>query len=737
MESVEDAASEPAPTGARSCTVALRPSHGAIRRGWVWVEVVAHGAAKEAPLLLVAPETGARSRTLVALLPAPIGGRTVGLAWIAGEFSHLDLLLNRQGGERLQLAGSVRRLGHFEAIARVGLAWAHRTPFCPGRLRELVGESTRKWKEGGSWALKEWGRRVASGTEGLSYATWIRLFDTLEEQDRTQIHRHMNSFRARPTISVLMPAHEASARSLQESIGSLQRQLYPAWELCIAADESLSPSVHAMLQEAAAGDARIRVRTSPETATSLLNLALETARGDFVARLDPGDLLSEHALYLVAERLDRAPETDLLYTDEDYLSDTGQRVLPRFKPRWSPDLLLSTDYVGRMCVVRREFVERLGGFRPEYEGAESYDLVLRVAANTTPGRIQHVPYVLYHSTMRAASDDRSSAERRALRSHLSTLGVDAEVLPGYERHHRVRYGLPPSAPLVSLIVATRDNVELLAQVAEGILDQTDYEPIELIIVDNQSREQETTSYLREIGKRSRVRILRYDAPFNYSAMNNLGVQEASGSIVGLINNDVEVLGSDWLKEMVSHALRPEVGVVGAKLLFGDRTVQHAGVVLGLRGVAAHLHKHFPYAAEGYMARAQVTQNFSAVTAACLLMRRSVFEEVGGLDDRRLQVAYNDVDLCLRVRLAGYRILWTPHAELLHLESTSRAGDARSRARYAEEFALMRQRWSSALVDDPFYSPNLSLEVEDARLAFPPRTQRPWVQPFPAIELSLE
>ena len=281
---------------------------------------------------------------------------------------------------------------------------------------------------------------------------------------------------------------------------------------------------------------------------------------------------------------------------------------------------------------------------------------------------------------------------------------------------------------MSLVVATRDRAELLRHAVEGILARTDYDPLELIVVDNQSREPEALSYLDEIGRDARVRVVRYDAPFNYSAINNLGVGLARGEVVGLVNNDVRVIAPGWLREMVSHALRPEIGAVGAKLYFADNLIQHAGVLLGLGGVAGHAHKYFPRRSMGYVGRAQLTQNLSAVTAACLVLRRAVFEEVGGLDETNLRVAFNDVDFCLRVRERGYRILWTPFAELYHLESASRGQDTTSeqQIRFRRECAFMKTRWGDALLTDPYYNPNLTLRAEDFSLAFPPRAAKPWL-----------
>jgi GT2 family glycosyltransferase len=307
------------------------------------------------------------------------------------------------------------------------------------------------------------------------------------------------------------------------------------------------------------------------------------------------------------------------------------------------------------------------------------------------------------------------------------MSIDATVTAGYQSQLRIVYKLPKPSPLVSLVIGTRDKDDLLRQIVAGVLDRTDYETVEIIIVDNQSSSPSTLAYLDKISADPRVTVLSFDAPFNFSAINNLGVRAARGTIVGLLNNDLKVIASDWLREMVSQALRPEIGAVGAKLLFPNDTIQHGGIILGVGGVAGHAHKYLPRDSNGYIHRAVLCQNFSAVTGACMVLRKEVFDEVGGFNELDLPVAYNDVDLCLRIRKKGYRILWTPYAELYHLESASRGPDdsPENELRYNTERDYVFRTWGREIIHDAHYNPNLTIAAEDFSLAVPPRTVSKW------------
>ena len=439
----------------------------------------------------------------------------------------------------------------------------------------------------------------------------------------------------------------------------------------------------------------------------------------------PSGVLAPETLRCYAEVVTQAPQAHLIYTDEDSISPTGRRAAPRFKSGWNPDLLYSGNYIGDFFLLTAYCISELGAV-DFTDSAWSLDLVLRVerlAANQR-GAILHIPRVLRHSFTdeRSAVADSAESERAVLSAHFVASGqegvtIDPDAVTGLRT---ITWPVGDKPPLVSLLIPTRDMLPVLKLCVDSILDKTTYGNYEILILDNQSVEPETLEYFSELEKQPNIRVLRYDAPFNYSAINNFGVRHARGDIIGLVNNDIEVINPEWLDEMMGHVRREEVGCVGAKLFYGDGRIQHAGVVVGLGGLAGHVHKFLPGDAPGYMNRLQATQAFSAVTAACLLLRKSVFEAVGGLNERELQVAFNDVDLCLKVKKAGYRNIWTPHAKLYHHESISRGIDntREKRARFERESRYLRKAWSEYLDNpgrDPYYSPFLTHVGEDFSL----------------------
>ena len=610
---------------------------------------------------------------------------------------------------------------------------------CYGRVKHrILGPAGR--------ALSRLGRK---GSQLDGYEKWVKRYDLLTAADRQAITIRIRALEYQPLISVVMPVYNVREKWLRRAIESILRQLYPHWELCIADDCSPAPHIRKVLDEYAAKDRRIKITFREQNGhiSAASNSALELASGEFVALLDHDDELPEHALYLIAEELNSHPDADLIYSDEDKIDGKGERFDPHFKTDWNPDLLYSMNFVSHLGVYRTSILRKIGGFREGYEGSQDYDLALRFVERIPENHVRHIPHILYHwravpGSVAFKADQKEyayEAARNAIRSHFERLGKTATVTSGYHYYNCVSYPLPGTLPLVSLIITTRDRADLLREVVTGILELTDYDPVELLIVDNQSSEPGALSFFREIEKDSRVRVIQYDAPFNFSAINNLAVRLAQGEIVGLVNNDVRIISQEWLKEMVRHALRPEIGAVGAKLYYANDTLQHAGIIMGLGGVAGHPHKCLPKISPGYFCRAQVIQNFSAVTGACLVMRRRVFDEVGGLDEVNLPVAFNDVDLCLRLRELGYRILWTPYAELCHLESASRGRDDLpiQEARFKREIAYMRKRWGDRLFSDPYYNPNLSLETTDFSLAFPPRAPKPWKKPIQRSALHVK
>ena len=567
--------------------------------------------------------------------------------------------------------------------------------------------------------------------EIVPYPGWIGEFDTLDDQRRAAMREQVDGFSCKPLISVVMPVYNPNPVWLEEAIASVRTQIYPNWELCIADDMSPDPAIRPLLERYAQLDKRIKLvfREQNGHISAASNSAVALAQGEWIALLDHDDVLAEHALFWVADTINRHSECRLIYSDEDKIDETGSRSGAYFKCDWNPDLFYSQNMFSHLGVYQTDLVREVGGFRIGLEGSQDYDLALRCIERIAPEQIKHIARVLYHWRIHADSTAYSSeakpyamiAGERAINEHLDRLGVNAEAESvGYG--YRVRYALPERLPLVSLIIPTRNGLRLLRQCVESILAKTTYEPYEILIVDNGSDDPATLRYLKGLASESCIRVIRDDRPFNYSELNNSAAKLARGEILGLINNDIEVISPDWLSEMVSHALRPEVGAVGARLWYADDTIQHAGVVLGVHGIAGHAHRFLPRDHVGYCGRASLIQSFSVVTGACLLVRKSIYEELGGLNEIELQVACNDVDFCLRLREAGYRNIWTPYAELYHHESATRGFDdtPEKLARSANEIAFMQRRWGEALLHDPAYSPNLSLDAEDFSLAWPPR-----------------
>ena len=567
----------------------------------------------------------------------------------------------------------------------------------------------------------------ATATSG--YAGWLQKFDMRIPGD---IDERIEALERKPLISIVMPTYNTPERWLRKCIESVRRQAYPYWELCVADDASTKSNVRQVLSEYERVDSRIKVvyRETNGHISDASNSALELAQGEFIALLDHDDELHPLALFEVAKAIGAQPHWKLIYSDEDKMDESGRRSSPYFKPDWNYDLLLSQNCVSHFGVYQAALVREAGGFRKGLEGSQDHDLTLRCVERLQPGEIGHIPKVLYHwrmvegSTSRGASEKNYAAVagRRAIAEHLRRSGVEASVGITMQGYYRVRYALPEPAPMVSLIIPTRDKVELLRMCIESILGNTEYKNYEILVIDNQSQEQSALDYLASLGANPKVRVLRYDATFNFSAINNLGARHARGQLLGLLNNDIEVVDGDWLGEMASQACRDGVGAVGCLLYYPDDTIQHAGVLTGLHGVAGHISVGKARGDAGYFGRGRLVQNLSAVTAACMLVRKDVFNQVGGLDED-LRVAFNDIDFCLRVRKAGYRNLWTPHAELYHHESASRGAEDTPEKieRFKGEVEFMYARWGTDLLQDPAYNPNLTLSGYPFDMAFPPRT----------------
>jgi len=570
---------------------------------------------------------------------------------------------------------------------------------------------------------------------------WIRRFDRRSRQDVRAISAATSRLAYQPLLSVLMPVYNSDERWLRAAIESVQNQIYSNWELCIADDHSSDPRVSAVLREIAAGDRRLKLhfREVNGHISAASNSALTLATGDFIVLLDHDDVLPRHALAAVVHELNRHPDADIVFSDEDRLDQRGRRYDPYFKPDWNPELFLGQNLISHLGVYRTALVRQVGGFRQGLEGSQDYDMALRVIEQSHPSRIRHIPLVLYHwraipGSAALGVEQKSyatDAARRAVQEHLARTGVRAtiESPPHAPYHQRVRYPLPEPRPHVTIIIPTRDRLEHLSRAVHSVMSRSTYAPFDIVIVDNGSTEAATLDYFTQVQRNPRVSVLRIEEPFNFSRLNNLAAARARGQLLCFLNNDTEIISADWLEEMVSHAVQEGVGAVGAMLYYPDDTVQHAGVILGLGGIASHSHRGQPRGKPGNNARTALTQTMSAVTAACMVVRKSAFDAVGGFDES-LAVAYNDIDLCLKLQARGLRNVWTPFAELYHFESVSRGDDTQgeSRPRFLAESQAMRDRWKGLLTADPYYNPNLSLTRADFWLAYPPRRARRWWEP---------
>ncbi|MEB8537197.1 glycosyltransferase [Acidithiobacillus ferriphilus] len=564
-----------------------------------------------------------------------------------------------------------------------------------------------------------------------NYQNWIKEFDTLTDSIRYGMSVHAAHFEHHPLISVVMPVYNPNPNWLVEAIESVCKQIYQNWELCIADDASPDKAIHSILKQYAQKDKRIKVTFRKENGhiSAASNSALALAQGEWIALLDHDDVLAEHALYWVVDAINHHRDSRMIYSDSDNILEQGVRASPFFKCDWNPDLFYSHNFFSHLGVYHAQLVRSIGGFRIGMEGSQDYDLALRCIEKINSSQIHHIPRILYHWRVHAESTAFSSdvkpyamiAGEKAINEHFDRQGINAKVeLIGYG--YKVKYPLPDSLPLVSLIIPTRNGLSILRQCVESILAKTTYSNYEILIVDNGSDDPETLHYLQGLLLGKRIRVLRDDRPFNYSALNNAAVKMARGEVVGLINNDIEVISPDWLSEMVSHALRPEVGAVGARLWYPNDTLQHGGVILGIGGTAGHSHKGLRRDQYGYFNRACLVQNYSAITAACLVIKKDIYEKVLGFNEINLSVAYNDVDFCIRVREAGYRNVWTPYAELYHHESATRGYEdsPEKKSRSAKEMEYLMRQWGNLLLNDPFYSPNLTLDKEDFSFAWPPR-----------------
>jgi GT2 family glycosyltransferase len=521
------------------------------------------------------------------------------------------------------------------------------------------------------------------------YETWTWIFDEAPERDRARHAERLASIQSRPLVSILAKVSSLDPVVLDRLAQSVREQIYSSWELVVTA-----PAHHRVQVEEALGSrgvdlGKLQLTDGEADRTDHLNRALQYARGEYVVPLSSKTLMRPHALLELALTLEQLPSAELIYCDEDHINEAGKRSAWAFKPAWSPHLLQARDYLGPHVLMRRETLLALGGWRAS-QPEPQHERALRLTANVKPETIIHLAKLLFH---RSAEHSDFADQRGAV--------IPAVVKPTSH---------------VCLIIPTRDNANMLSACINSIRRRTRYQNYEILIVDNGSVESRTIELLNTLSTDGSIRVLQQPGPFNFSALNNAAVRESAADVVGFINDDIEVVGEDWLQQMLMLAEQDSVGCVGAKLVYPDRRIQHGGIVLGLYGIAGHAHRFAKHDDPGYLGRLTAIQNVSAVTAACLFVRRRVFDHVGGFDEQ-LAVAFNDVDFCLRVRAAGFLNVWTPFAELMHHESISRGRDlspGKSR-RFADEYAIMQQRWGRELLNDPYYSPHLTYDREDFSL----------------------
>jgi len=565
-------------------------------------------------------------------------------------------------------------------------------------------------------ALRGRGRQARDSTarsaDTVEYQDWFEQHRATPEQ-LTVMRNETRKFAHQPLISVITPVFNTPVQWLEEAVQSVLGQAYEDWELILVDDNSSDEALREYLPVLASRDSRIKVfkLEGSRGISAALNRGIEHARGEWIGFLDHDDLLEPDALFQTAKLLQQIPDADLIYSDEDKLTEAGFDA-PLFKPDWSPDFFLSCNYLCHFITVRRELVLRVGGFRSEFDSAQDYDLLFRVIEQTD--RIHHIPRVLYHWRRSGSSSAISpwqkpgqlEAARRAIDEHLQRKGIRGHVAIDWRTHaYWVRRELT-EAKKISIIIPAGDRIEMLSRCIESITTKTNYPNYELVVVGQDNQSEEARSYFN----RSKHRLLHYDGPFKNSAIKNFAVEQTKSPWLLFLDNDLKVIDGEWLSAMAEHIQRPEVGAVGARLLWPNDTVQHAGIVLGVGGVVEHAFRGFPAEDPGVFKQLQVTRNYSCVTGACLLTRRDVFIEVGGFDEERLPMAFNDVDLCLKMRRAGYLIVYTPFAKLYRHESAGHPRLAEPR-----EAGFMRERWPELLQRDPYYNPNLSRERADFSL----------------------
>ena len=596
------------------------------------------------------------------------------------------------------------------------------------KLDKYVEKGIRYWKSQGAAALAE---KVVTKVKNVrqgppSYQKWIRHHlpdrNELEKQKKT-------SFGYRPKISFVVPLYKTPEKYLRRLTESFQEQTYSNWELCFSDGSGAQSPLTELLKELTAKDNRIKYvsHEEPLQISENTNSAIEIATGDFIAFADHDDELTPNALFECVKAINEKPQTLVIYTDEDKMSMDGHKFFqPHFKPDYNPDLLCTVNYICHLFVVSRKVIEKVGGLRSEFDGAQDYDFVLRCVEAVKDEEICHIPKILYHWRCHEDSTAENpesklyafEAGRRAVQAHYERTGIHAEVFKGeYLGLYRTKF-IRDHDPLISIIIPNKDHIDDLKRCMESIEQKSTYKNYEYIIVENNSTDSATFEYYKKLeAENPKVRMVYWDGVFNYSAINNYGASFAKGEYLLLLNNDTEIINPDCLEELLGYCMRKDVGAVGARLYYEDDTIQHAGVVIGFGGIAGHCFVQQKRGTTGYCHRIICAQDYSAVTAACMMVKKSAFDAVGGLSEE-LAVAFNDIDFCMKLRKAGYLIVYNPYAELYHYESKSRGLEDTPEkvARFNREISIFEKKWPDILKNgDPYYNPNLTLKSQDFSL----------------------
>lgn len=710
----------------------LVPEHLFIPSGWVLMQGRLHRWGSDFSARLFAEVNSSASSLITYDIPVTLKGTIFELIKLPEGVKRLYFQPMNSCGEFELRHVFLKPVGMMERFARMVRRVVPVFFKQPRARRQRVGLSIYTPLINLSKAYRLVGRFRAY-SPALTYKKWIEEFDLLTSADRRAIKHDVNHWHSRPHFCIIIDSRQITTlndSNLLLTLKFLHGQLYKQFNVLVL----ITPDKKTMWTSSLPAWAHpVICQNGTDWLSSISTQWLREKAARWLIVLKPGMILTEHALYWLASEAIVDHAVKLLYTDHDYLDYQEERFSPTFKPDWSPELLRSTNYIGPAVAIRADLLEQSGECSyTDIGNSCNHNLLLRISEQLEPAAIRHIPVILFHlpfAKTTAQAPDVNHNLPDPVTSHLERSGISAKVHRTPAGHFKVQYTLPSPLPLISIIIPTRNALTHLRNCIESVLTKSTYRKFELIVIDNQSDDPQALHYLAAIAEHPKVRILRFNKPFNYSAINNFAVAKAKGKVLCLLNNDTEVISADWMETMLGHLTQSRVGVVGAKLYFSDGRIQHAGDTVGPGGCAHHLHSFLHRDAKGYCNRAILAQDLSAVTAACLMTWHRLFISLGGLNAINLPIAFNDVDYCLRVREAGYRVVWTPYAELYHHESATRGKDESPEKvrRARREVAYMRKRWKHIMHHDPFYNPNLSYDRPDFSLSNAPMINKPWLK----------